>query len=343
MRKRLALTLAAALFAMVGPAMAATQLTGAGSTFDFPFFSKAFYEYGKGHGGVQVNYQSIGSGGGIQQFTQRTVDFGATDVPMSADEIKTAEAGGGPVLQVPVALGGVSVIYNLPGVASGVHLSPGVLAAIFLGKIASWNDPQIAKLNPGTKLPNTPIVVVHRSDGSGTTYIFTDYLSHISPEWKSKAGTGKSVTWVASSAIGGKGNEGVAGQVNNNPGAIGYVELAYALQNKMSQATLQNAAGKFISDAPGGVRAAAAAKADVTPTNFSIVDVKCPTCYPIAGYSWVVVYQNPQDKGKGKVLQQILTWLSGADAQKIAGSLDYVPLPENIQAAAHKTLSQMHV
>ncbi len=343
MRKRLALMAAALFVTAILPAMAATQLTGAGSTWDYPYFSKAFYEYSKSHGDVQVNYQSIGSGGGIAQFTQRTVDFGATDVPMNAGEVKAAEASGGPVLQAPVVLGGVSVIYNVPGVASGLHLSASVLANIFLGKIANWSDPQIAKLNGGMKLPNTPIVVVHRSDGSGTTYIFTDYLSNVSAEWKSKVGTGKSVTWSAPSAIGGKGSEGLAGQVTNNPGAIGYVELAYAIQNKMSQATLQNAAGKFISDAPGGVRAAAAAKPDVSATNFSIVDMKCATCYPIAGYSWVVVYENPADKVKGKMLQQILTWLTGDDAQKIAGGLDYVPLPDNIQALSHKTLAKMHV
>ncbi|MGA8534170.1 MAG: phosphate ABC transporter substrate-binding protein PstS [Candidatus Tumulicola sp.] len=343
MRKRFALVAAALFITGIVPAMAATQLTGAGSTWDYPYFSKAFYDYGKSHGDVQVNYQSIGSGGGIAQFTQRTVDFGATDVPMNPSEIKAAEAAGGPVLQVPVVLGGVSVIYNVPGVAGGLHLSSSALANIFLGKIANWSDPQIAKLNPGMKLPNTPVVVVHRSDASGTTYIFTDYLGAVSPEWRSKVGTGKSVAWPASSAIGGKGSEGLAGQVNNNPGAIGYVELAYAIQNKMSQATLANAAGKYIADAPGGVRAAAAAKPDVTPSNFSIVDTKCAACYPIAGYSWVVVFQNSQDKVKGKVLQQILTWLSGADAQKIAGSLDYVPLPENIQEIARKTLAKMHV
>ena len=342
MRKSLTFAILA-VFATAVPVAAATQLVGAGSTWDYPYFSKAFFEYSKSHADVQVNYQSIGSGGGIQQFTQRTVDFGATDVPMNAGEIKAAEAAGGPVLQVPVVLGGVSVIYNVPGVASGLHLTPAVLANIFLGKVANWNDPQIAKINPGMKLPSQAIVVVHRSDASGTTYIFTDYLSAVSPDWKAKVGTGKSVAWPASSSIGGKGSEGLAGQVSNNPGAIGYVELAYAIQNKIPQATLMNASGKYISDAPGGVRAAAAAKPDVTPQNFSIVNQKCPACYPIAGYSWVVVFANPQDKAKGKTLQEILTWLTGGDAQKIAGGLDYVPLPENIQALAHKTLSQMHV
>jgi phosphate transport system substrate-binding protein len=341
MRKSLAL-LGAALFMTVAPVMAATQLTGAGSTFDYPFFSKAFFEYGKTHSDVQVNYQSIGSGGGIQQFTQRTVDFGATDVPMNAAEVKAASAGAGPVLQVPVALGGVSVVYNLPGV-NGVRLSPSLLSALFLGAISNWNDPRIGKLNPGKKLPNTPVVVVHRSDGSGTTYIFTDYLSSVSSDWKQKVGTGKSVTWPAQSAIGGKGSEGLAGQVSNNPGAIGYVEAAYAIQNKMSQAVLQNAAGKFVAYGPSAVHAAAETRPDVTPQSFSIVNTKCAACYPIAGFSWAVVYQNPQDKAKGKVLQQILEWLVGSEAQRIAGGLDYVPLPPAVGNAARKTLSSMHV
>lgn len=341
MRKTLALTLAAMVAASV-PAMAATQLTGAGSTFDYPFFSKAFNEYGKSHD-VQVNYASIGSGGGIAQFTQRTVDFGATDVPMNATEVKTAEAAGGPVLQVPVALGGVSIVYNLPGVASGLKLTPSLLGDIFLGKVTNWNNPQIAKLNPGMKIPSTPIVVVHRSDGSGTTYIFTDYLSHISLDWKTKVGTGKSVQWPAASSVGGKGNEGVAGQVTNTPGAIGYAELAYVVENKIPSATLQNSAGKWIADAPGGVRAAAANKPHVSASDFSIVDENCDACYPIAGYSWVVVYQNMQDKTRAKALQSILSWLAGDDAQKIAGGLDYVPLPDNVQELSRKTLAQMHV
>lgn len=339
MRKTLALTLAAIVAAAV-PAVAGTQLTGAGSTWDYPFFSKAFYEYGKSHD-VQVNYQSIGSGGGIAQFTQRTVDFGATDVPMNATEIKTAQAGGGPVLQAPVVLGGVSIIYNLPGVTK-LRFTSGVLAKIFLGTIKTWNDPAIVKLNPGQKIPNTPIVVVHRSDGSGTTYTFTDYLSHVSPEWKSKVGAGKSVSWPSAGNVGGKGSEGLSGQVTQAPGAIGYVELAYALQNKIPQASLMNKAGKWVDDGPDTVKAAAASRPEVTAT-VSIVDSSCATCWPIAGYSWVVVYQNQSDKAKGKTLQQILEWLAGPDAQKIAGSLDYVPLPENVQALAKKTLGMMKV
>jgi phosphate transport system substrate-binding protein len=343
MRQIFASFSAAVLFATAAPALAATQLTGAGSTFDYPFFSKAFYEYNKLHRDVEVNYQSIGSGGGIQQFTQRTVDFGATDVPMNVGEIQAAKSGGGPVLQIPVALAGESVVYNVPGVGSGLHLPARVLADLFLGKISSWSDARIAKANPHVKLPNLPVIVVHRSDGSGTTYIFTDYLSRVSSEWKAKIGTGKSVAWPASSAIGGKGNEGVAGQVGNNPGSIGYVELAYVSQNKMPQAVIQNAAGKWIGDTPRSVRAAAAAKPDVTPGNFSIVNMKCASCYPIAGYSWIVVYQNPQDKVRGKLLHEVLKWLTGSQAQKIAGTLDYVPLPNNIQTKAAKTLEQMHV
>jgi phosphate transport system substrate-binding protein len=341
MRKTLALAFAA-LIATAVPAFAATTLTGAGSTWDYPFFSKAFYEYSKAHGDVQVNYQSIGSGGGIQQFTARTVDFGATDVPMNAKELAAAQAQGGPVLQVPVVLGGVSVAYNLQGV-DGLRLTPAVLADIYLGKITAWNDPAIAKINPSLKLPSTPIVVVHRSDGSGTTYTFTDYLSHVSAEWKAKVGTGKDVAWPAPSAVGGKGNEGVAGQVGNTPGAIGYVELAYVIQNHMPQAFLENAAGKWLQASQDGVRAAAATKPNVSATSFSIVDTKCAACYPIAGYSWVVLYQNAQDKARAKTVQQLFRWVSSPDGQKIAGTLDYVPLPENVQSLAQKTLSEMHV
>jgi phosphate transport system substrate-binding protein len=342
MRKTLALILAALIGTAI-PGLAATTLTGAGSTWDYPFFSKAFFEYGKVHGDVQVNYQSIGSGGGIEQFTQRTVDFGATDVPMNASEVKRAEASGGPVLQVPVVLGGVSVAYNLPGIKSGLRLTPTVVADIYLGKITSWNDPAIVKLNPKIKLPKMPIVVVHRSDGSGTTYTFTDFLSHVSPQWKSKVGTGKVVSWPAPSAVGGKGNEGVAGQVSDSPGAIGYVELAYVLQNHMPQAALLNRAGRWLEDTPAGVRAAAATKPNVSATDFSIVDSGCAACYPIAGYSWVVVYKNPQNKQRAKVLQQLLRWVSSPSAQRIAGTLYYVPLPANVQALAQRTLSQMNV
>lgn len=331
--------LVALLFiALTAPALAATQLTGAGSTFDYPFFSKAFYEYSQQHQDVTVNYQSIGSGGGIQQFTQKTVDFGASDVPMNADEIKRA---GGTVIQIPVALGGETITYNVPGVPSGLRFTRQLVADIFIGKVTNWNDPSIAKLNPGSKLPNLPIIVVHRSDGSGTTYIFTDFLSHVSAEWKSKVGTGKSVTWPAASSVGGKGNEGVAGQVSNSPGAIGYVELAYALQNHMTTGTLQNRSGKFIDCTIQSVRAAAATKADVSATDFSIVDRTGTEAYPIAGYSWVMVYKDNADKARARQVHDVLEWLVAGQAQGIAASLDYVPLPENVQATAKKALSEM--
>jgi len=327
----------------LSPARAATALTGAGSTFDYPFFSKAFYEYSQDHPDVTINYQGIGSGGGIAQFTAKTVDFGATDVPMNATEVAKAEAAGGPVIQVPVALGGVAISYDLPGVVGGgLRLSPEVLAAIFLGKISSWDDAAIKKLNPSADLPSIPIVVVHRSDGSGTTYIFTDYLSHVSPEWKSSVGTGKSVQWPAPSSIGGKGNEGVAGAIRQTPGAIGYVELAYVLENSMTQAMLENRAGEFLFCTTAHVAAAAASKPEVTATNFSIVDSPAQGAWPISGYSWAIVYAQPSDPARGKAVHDVLDWVV-TKGQEIAGGLDYVPLPANVAALASKGLSEMKV
>jgi phosphate transport system substrate-binding protein len=318
-------------------AFAATQIVGAGSTFDFPFFSKAFYAYSDKHPDVSVNYQSIGSGGGIQQFTAKTVDFGASDVPMNAAELSRA---GGPVLQVPITLGGVGIAYNLPGIDKGLHLTREVIADIYLGKITKWNDPAVAKLNPGMKLPDMAITVVHRSDGSGTTYIFTDFLSSVSPEWKSKVGTNKDVQWPAPSSVGGKGNEGVAGLVKQTPGSIGYVELAYLLENNMAYAQVQNKAGTYVYPSIDTVTAAAATKPNVSATDFSIVDADCPQCYPISGYSWLMLYQKPQDAARGKQLKDIMTWLA-TDAQPIAKTVDYVPLPDNVQKEALGVIGQM--
>jgi phosphate transport system substrate-binding protein len=336
---RRALT-AALVLAMAAPAVAATQLTGAGSSFVYPYFSKAFFEYNKEHGDVTINYQSIGSGAGIQQFTAKTVDFGASDVPMNADELKKASD---PVIQIPVALGGVAVVYNLPGIHKGLRLTRELVSDIFIGKVTNWNDASIAKLNSGTALPNLPIVVVHRSDGSGTTYIFTDFLSHVSSDWKTKVGVGKSVSWPAASSVGGKGNEGVAGQVNNQPGAIGYTELAYALENHMDSAALQNAAGNWLNCSIPSVAAAAATKPNVSATDFSIVDAKAKDAYPIAGYTWAMVYKNMSDKGRAKALHDALEWVVGGDAQKIAGGLKYVPLPANVSATAKASLKQMQL
>lgn len=315
------------------------QLTGAGSTFDNPFFSKAFYQYSQEHSNVTINYQSIGSGGGIQQFTQKTIDFGATDVPMNASELARVKEA---VVQIPVALGGETISYNLPGVQTSLRFNGSVLADIFLGKITDWSDPAIAKLNPGVKLPKMPIVVAHRSDGSGTTYIFTDYLSSVSPQWKSTVGAAKSVQWPAKNSVGGKGNEGVAGVIRQTPGAIGYIELAYAVENHMAGALLQNGAGKFLADTQPTVAAAAASKPGVTATNFSIVNRPGANSYPIAGYSWVLVYAKQTDAQKGKALKDVLTWLTGPQGQSIAGSLQYVPLPPNIQSLARKSIAGVH-
>ncbi len=323
------------------PVLAATQLTGAGSTFVYPFFSKAFYTYSQQHPDITVNYQSIGSGGGIQQFIAKTVDFGASDVPMNDDELKHA---GGAVVQVPVALGGEAITYNLPvSTAGGLRLTRETIADIYLGKITRWNDPALVKLNPHVSLPDLPIVTVHRSDGSGTTYIFTDFLSSVSKEWKDKVGTGKSVQWPGASTVGGKGNEGVAGQVRQTPGTIGYVELAYAIENKMSTAEVQNKAGKWLSCTESTVRAAAATKANVSATDFSIVDRPGNDAYPIAGYTWAFVYQNPSDKVRAKLVKDVLSWVTGNDAQKIAGSLNYVPLPETVQETAKKAIAEVKV
>lgn len=331
-------TTAAVAVAFVLPAAAATQLTGAGSSFDYPFFSKAFYIYNQKYPDVTINYQSIGSGGGIQQFTAKNVDFGATDVPMNAAELARA---GQPVLQIPVTLGGAALAYNVPDVTATLKLTRQVIAEIYLGKILKWNDPQIARLNPGVKLPDMAIVVVHRSDGSGTSYIFTDFLSHVSAEWKSKVGVGKSVSWPAPSSVGAKGNEGVAGQVRSTPGAIGYVELAYVIENHMPAALLQNAAGKWVVCSQQTVAAAAATKPEVSATNFSIVDASGVNSYPISGYSWVVVYKKPADASRAKLLYGVLSWLVGPQGQSNAQSVDYVPLPRNVQAAAQQTLNQM--
>jgi phosphate transport system substrate-binding protein len=321
---------------MTVPAVAATQLTGAGSSFDYPFFSKAFYVFNQKNPDITVNYQSIGSGGGIQQFTARNVDFGATDVPMNAQELARV---GAPVLQIPVTLGGAAMAYNLPGVTAQIRLTRQNIADIYLGKILKWNDPQIARWNRGVNLPDMPIVVVHRSDGSGTSYIFTDFLSRVSPEWKSKVGTGKSVSWPAPSAVGAKGNEGVAGQVRSTPGAIGYVELAYVIENKMSAALVQNRAGRWVETSEETVAAAARTKPEVSATNFSIVDALGANSWPIAGYSWIVVLKKPA--ARAQELYKVLSWLVGPEGQANARSVAYVPLPENVQATALATLRQM--
>jgi len=336
-----AVALACAVLGTGSLALADTQIVGAGSTFDNPFFSRAFFQYKNDHPDVTVNYQSIGSGGGIQQFTSRTVDFGASDVPLNPTELKAARDANGAVVEFPVTLGGVAIAYNVSGGPAHLHLSSTVLANIFLGKITVWNDPAIASLNPGTNIPNLPIIVVHRADSSGTTYIFTDYLSRISSQWKSQIGTSKSVSWPASSSIGMKGNEGVAGQIQNTPGSIGYIELAYALENDIPYAALQNKDGKFVVPTLDSVRAAAAQKPTVSPDDFSIVDQPGAESYPICGYSWVMLWRNQADPDRGKQLVDLFKWVVSS-GQAYAVNVKYVALPDNVQAMAQRALATIH-
>src|SRR5512145_2221984 len=296
-----------ATLAVVSFASAADPLTinGAGATFPYPLYSKWFYEYSNANPGVRFNYQSIGSGGGIKQITAGTVDFGATDAPMTEEEMKKLP---GAILHIPTAIGAVVVVYNLDGVESGLRLTPDVLAGIYLGKITRWNDPKIAELNKTVTLPNADIVVSHRSDGSGTTDIFTNYLATVNTEWRAKVGRGKSVNWPV--GIGGKGNEGVAGVVKQTPGAIGYVELAYAKQNRMKVASLRNKEGNFVAPTLEATSAAAAGVARTMPADFrvSLVDAPGKESWPISGLTWILVYKDQKDEAKGKAMVRFLKW-----------------------------------
>ena len=315
---------AASIAASVVPA-AAQDLTGAGATFPYPIYSKWFSDYAA-KTGVKINYQSIGSGGGIRQLSERTVDFGATDAPMSAEELGKAK--GGAVMHIPTVLGAVVVTYHVPEIAKPLRLDGGTLANIFLGKITRWNDPRIAALNAGVKLPASDILVVHRSDGSGTSYVFTDYLSSVSADWAAKPGKGKEVQWPV--GLGGKGNEGVAGQVRQIPGTIGYVELAYAKQNKLAYADMKNASGAFVKPTIAAVTAAAAGAAAKLPPNtdyrVSIVNAAGKDAYPISSFTWLLVYQHQADPAKGKKLVDFVRWAL-TDGEKSASSLDYAPIP----------------
>jgi phosphate transport system substrate-binding protein len=312
------------------------DLTGAGATFPYPLYSKWFSEYAN-VAGVKINYQSIGSGGGIRQLSEQTVDFGASDSPMSDEEL--AKAKGGPILHIPTVLGAVVITYNLPGVTTALELTPQIIADIFSGRITKWSDTRITSINPTAKLPGSDILVVHRSDGSGTSYIFTDYLSKAVPAWSKSVGKGKEVKWPA--GLGAKGNEGVAGQVKQTPGAIGYVELAYANQNKLPIAAVKNNSGKFVVASVPAVTAAAAATAKALPANtdyrISIVDAPGADSYPISSFTWILVYQHQQDAVKGKKLVDFLNWaLTQGEAE--ASSLDYAPLPADMATAVRAKL-----
>jgi phosphate transport system substrate-binding protein len=305
----------------------AASLTGAGATFPAPFYSAAFYAYNQKFSQVTVNYQSVGSGAGIQQLTKKTVDFGASDVPMSATEL-TAAGGADSVVQIATTLGTESLAYNLTGVSNGqLKLTPDTIAGIFLGKIKKWNDPALAADNSGVSLPNQAITVVHRSDGSGTTYIFTDYLSSVSADWKSGPGKGKSVNWPVGQ--GAKGNEAVATTIKQTPGAIGYVELAYVLQTGMTQASLKNKDGSFVIPSEAGATAAAKQFADVTPQQFSIVNAPGKDSAPITGFSWLMLYKDEADKTKGTAMVDLLYWLV-TDGQQYGSNTHYAKLPANI-------------
>ena len=326
--------------AIVAPAHA-QDLTGAGATFPYPLYSKWFSDYAS-RTGVKINYQPIGSGGGIRQLSEQTVDFGATDAPMSDAELTKAK--GGAVMHIPTVLGAVVVTYNVPELTRSLRLDGSTLADVFLGKITRWNDVRIAALNPGAKLPATDILVVHRSDGSGTSYVFTDYLAAVSPAWAAKPGKGKEVQWPV--GLGGKGNEGVAGQVKQLPGSIGYVELAYAKQNKLAYADIRNARGEYVTPTIGAVTAAAAGAAARLPTNtdyrVSIVNASGKGVYPISSFTWLLVYRTQTDAAKGKKLIDFVKWAL-TDGEKSAATLDYAPLPSAMAKQLIKQIGAVSV
>jgi phosphate transport system substrate-binding protein len=321
------IALAFAVIAAYGIPATAQDLTGAGATFPYPIYSKWFSDYAA-KTGVKINYQSIGSGGGIRQLSEQTVDFGATDAPMSNEELGKAK--GGAIIHIPTVLGAVVVTYNVP-LAKPLRLDGVTLANIFLGKITKWNDPRIAALNAGVKLPGSDILVVHRSDGSGTSYVFTDYLSSVSADWAAKPGKGKEVQWPV--GLGGKGNEGVAGQVSQIPGSIGYVELAYAKQNKLAYADMKNSSGAFVTPTIAAVTAAAAGAKLPPNTDYrvSIVNAAGKDAYPISSFTWLILYQHQADATKGKKLLAFVRWAL-TDGEKSAASLDYAPIPASISA-----------
>jgi phosphate transport system substrate-binding protein len=335
------------LLALAGAAVVVTgvaaqqrmQINGAGATFPYPIYSKWFDEYNKLHPNVQINYQSVGSGAGIRQVSNQTVFFGATDGPMTNDQLLAAPA---KLLHFPTVLGAVVPVYQIPNVKAALKFNGPVLADIFLGKITKWNDPAIVNLNAGVNLPNSDITVVHRSDGSGTTYIWADYLAKVSPEWKKKVGVGTSPNWPA--GVGGKGNEGVAGLVTQSPGSIGYVELIYALQNKISYGQVQNMDGEFVNASVESVTAAAASAATQMPPDFRVSITNAPGkgVYPISSFTWLLLYENPKDKAQAKTMLDFMKWAL-TDGQKFAGQLGYAPLPASVVQLEMAALAKIKV
>ena len=339
MRKGYRLLAACAAVVLVplvfGVARSALLINGAGATFPYPIYSKWFDEYAKVDSSVHFNYQSIGSGGGIMMLRNKTVDFGASDAPMNDDQLKQSP---GPVLHFPSVMGAVVLMYNLPEVKTSIRLTGPVIADIFLGNIVKWTDPAITRLNPGVPFPDEPIVSAHRSDGSGTTYIFSDYLSKVSPEWAKKVGKGTSLKWLV--GLGGKGSEGVTGMVQQTPGAIGYVELIYALKNNIPTAIVQNSAGNWITPSLTGVTAAAASAANNMPADFRVSITNAPGAdsYPLSSFTWLLIYKNETDKEKGQAIENFLKWCL-TTGQQFAAPLDYAPLPP---AVVQKELQQIN-
>jgi phosphate transport system substrate-binding protein len=334
-----AFSLFAVLLAVATFASGANQvlLNAAGATFPYPIYSKWFDLYHQSHGNVQINYQSIGSGGGIRQLLDKTVDFGASDGPMSDDQLKQASV---PILHFPTVLGAAVPSYNIPGVQGDLNFTPEALAGIYLGKITSWNDPAIASANPGMKLPKADIVVVHRSDGSGTSYIWTDYLSKVSPEWQQKVNKGTSVNWPV--GLGGKGNEGVSALIEQTPGAMGYIELIYAVQNKIPYGKVKNSAGTFVKADLAGVSAAAAATAKTMPDDFrvSITNPGGKDAYPIASFTWLLIPSKFSDPAKRDVVKDFLKWMM-TDGQQYCEALSYAKLPKEVVAKEMKAIAQI--
>ena len=315
------------------------QINGAGATFPYPVYSKWFSEYNTLHPTVQINYQSIGSGGGIRQVLERTVFFGASDQPMSDDMLaKAADA----ILHFPTVLGAVVPIYNIEGLSTQIKFTGPILADIFLGKITRWNDPALARINPGVPLPSSSITVVHRSDGSGTTFVWADYLSKISPEWKDKVGANSSLNWPI--GVGGKGNEGVAGLVRQSPGSLGYVELVYALQNKIGYGAVQNQAGEFINPDIKSVTAAAAGAMPTMPRDFRVSITNSPGsgAYPVSSFTWILLYENPQNKRYAQVMNDFMKWAL-SKGQPMAETLGYAPLPDALIEMELEQLNRIKV
>jgi phosphate transport system substrate-binding protein len=326
----LALALTFVVSAMAVYGSAADLITGAGATFPYPIYSKWFNAYNKVKPNIQINYQSIGSGAGIKQITEGTVDFGASDGPMNDSQLKQyADKQGCEILHFPTVLGADVPTYHIPGVTAELNFTPQALANIFLGKITKWNDPEIAKANPDVTLPDHDIVVVHRSDGSGTTYVWADFLAKVSPEWKEKVGVGTSLSWPV--GLGGKGNEGVSGLVKQTPYSIGYVELIYAVQNNLHYGAVQNSAGSFVKASMASVTAAAAGASANMPDDFRVSITNAPgkDTYPISSFTWLLIPQKFQDATKKKAITDFLKWML-TDGQTMTKELSYAKLPEPV-------------